>query len=236
MEILESKRKKGNMNLINPSSMDRERFIESITPKPYLKDTEYDFKKRYESFEIIANIMVPGFIIDDSNRDLYENAIKYFAGDKSSKFDLDKGIYLYGKVGVGKSMFFKIFHKLNTATDNPNNFNILTISKLVSEFAKFGFDSFKEYELGGDWHYGCHWLLDDLGQSASSVKHFGSSTNIVAEFIQRRYNIYTDYYKLTHISTNMEPQEIKDEYGEFIASRMREMFNIVLFNGSDRRK
>jgi hypothetical protein len=223
-------------------------FLNSIKPGEYLLHTEYDFQKRLESFDRIAQTVCPGFELDNDNREIYMNTIKYFAGDKTSIYDLRKGLYVYGKVGVGKTMYFKIFNTLNRAVKSPveNNFSVINVNDLVTGFALKGFEylsnlGFYLTYCGGSYGSGSgygpgHMLLDDLGQSASTVKHFGNNTNVIAEFIQRRYYIYIEAFKLTHVSTNMSPDQIKKEYGEFVASRMRQMFNRILFPGNDKRK
>jgi DNA replication protein DnaC len=216
--------------------MDRkEIYLQGLSPEPYLVFKEYDYQKRYESFIMIAEAICPSFILDSENKSIFENAIKYFAADPSSEFNLKKGIYLYGKIGSGKTLFFKIMAELNRATETGNLFKTITVSNIVDGFSKSGFESLKDFNSDA-WGRVPHILLDDLGQSATSVKHFGSTTDIVSEFIQRRYYCFTENFKLTHISTNMEPGEIKNEYGEFVSSRMREMFNIILYPGTDKRK
>lgn len=215
--------------------MDKEEFLKALEPKPYLLSNEYDFAKRIESFYLIAKTMIPGFDLSANEITLYENAIKYFSGDNAGEWPLNKGIYLYGKIGSGKTTFFKILCKLNEAAYTGNGFSILTVNSIVEGFAKSGFEYLEKFNASV-WNISNHLLLDDLGQSASTVKHYGTGTNIVSEFIQRRYYVYKSAYKLTHISTNMEPSEIKTEYGEFISSRMKEMFHIVLYPGADKRK
>lgn len=223
-------------------------FLNSIKPGEYLLHSEYDFQKRVESFNKIAETVCPGFKLDNDNREIYMNTIKYFAGDPSGIYDLRKGLYVYGKVGVGKTIYFKIFNTLNRAVKLPheNNFSVINVNDLITGFAQKGFEylsnigftisySERSYQAGSCYGPG-HLLLDDLGQSASTVKHFGNNTNIITEFIQRRYYIYTEAFKLTHVSTNMLPSQIKNEYGDFVASRMRQMFNIILFPGNDKRK
>jgi len=226
--------------------MEKEEFLNQIKPKPYLINKEYDFQKRYESLLEIAGVICPGFNISKEQQNIYENAVKYFSGDDSCEFDLKKGLYIYGRIGNGKTLFFKLLNTLNKAVWSGNDFNILTINDLVDGIAREGYKYFSlsGITLSGDglnlknvnniWIR--HMLIDDMGQGVSSIRYFGSEVNVIRDFFQRRYCAFTDCSALTHVATNIPPAEIKEEYGEFISSRMREMFNIIAFPGEDKRK
>lgn len=225
--------------------MDASEFLEQIRPVSYLEYSEYDWDLRLDSFNRIAKAICPGFIISDENKEIYYETIKFFAADDSCKYNLKKGLYVCGKVGVGKTMYFKIFNALNQALKSPNGFISLTVNNLIDGFAKEGHRYFSisgitpgefQKRTNGYWRRPPHILIDDLGQSAKKVNYFGSGLNVVEDFLQRRYYAYTDFFTLTHVSTNLVPNKINSEYGEFISSRLREMMNIIVFPGEDKRK
>lgn len=220
-------------------------FLNEIKPVPYLVFNEYDPILRRDTFNRIAKAICPGFIINEENKEIYEETIKYFAADESCKYDLRRGLYIYGKIGVGKTLYFKIFKALNRALESLNSFKTLTVNDLIDGFALEGPRYFASSGItphdfqkrpNSRWYRPAHILIDDLGQSTKSVNYFGNNLNVVEDFIQRRYYVYTDFFALTHVSTNLVPNKINAEYGEFISSRMREMFNIILFPGEDKRK
>jgi DNA replication protein DnaC len=214
----------------------REDFLASLRPANYLMYKNYDFAARWESLLMIATAMLPNFQIYDESRRIYENGIRYFSGDPKCEWNLKKGIYLYGKIGSGKTTFFRIFKALNDATKTGNTFRKFNMLEIIDGYQKNGSEYFKSMNYSDAMRsVASNILIDDLGQAANNAKYYGNSTNIISELIQRRYLTFTDNYKLTHISTNLEPQEI-GENGEFVSSRMREMFNIILFPGNDKRK
>ena len=43
-------------------------------------------------------------------------------------------------------------------------------------------------------------------------------------------------FKFTHITTNKSVDEIEQMYGTRVRSRMKEMFNMIVLDGKDRRK
>jgi hypothetical protein len=156
-------------------------------------------------------------------------------------------LYVYGAYGVGKTVYFKIFKALNRAIDSPNNFKILRVTDLIDGVSHEGYQYFLNSGVipakgsgsraNAYWdNQADHFLIDDMGQSERFANNYGNKIDVVIAFLQRRYYAYTDCFALTHCSTNLIPSEIESEYGEAINSRMREMFNIILFPGEDKRK
>jgi DNA replication protein DnaC len=222
--------------------MTRTEFLEAISPRPRLEHVEYDFTIRWDSFLRIAKRVCPDFVIDDKNRTIYEDACKYFAADEKCSWDLNKGLYLVGPPGVGKTLFFKIFFNLNRAPgiNSNNNFKILTVNDIVDGYSIDGPEYWKKSGINavpeGSYINANHVFIDDLGQNARFAAYYGNTIDVIAELIQRRYYAFTDNFVLTHASSNIDPAEIKGTFGQFTSSRMREMFNVILFSGEDRRK
>lgn len=211
-----------------------EEFLKSIappTPERYICTEEHITKMKR-----IREALCPGFKGDEPTEKLYLNGVKYFTMDASGDWNLNKGIYLYGVYGVGKTLFFKVFR--NYLIAHGRGMSIITADELAAEWALNGFSAIMRYSAVREMENfkPCELLIDDLGQGASNVLHFGSRTDVMVEILQRRYRVLTDAYKRTFISTNLQPSEIKELYGEYISSRMQEMFNVVLFPGDDKRK
>jgi DNA replication protein DnaC len=222
--------------------MDKNEFFKQISPKPYLEYREYDFSERYELMLGIANTICPGFELTDYNKNLYESGIRYFAGDPKSEFPLTKGLMLYGPVGTGKSLFFRIMNLLNDATKGQNGFTTLSINEVVDGLAKSGHKYLAECGITFSNHvYGYdsskkHLFLDDLCLSSDSVNFFGNNIDLVFNFIQRRYQAYTENNILSHITTNLKPDRFSELYGEAVMSRMNQLFFYKALLGKDHRK
>ena len=50
---------------------------------------------------------------------------------------------------------------------------------------------------------------------------------------QMRYDMRNDC--LTHVTTNLTPDQIESVYGDYIADRVNEMFNVIELKGLSRR-
>lgn len=74
-------------------------------------------------------------------------------------------------------------------------------------------------------------FLDDLGREPTEVLKYGNVTSPITELLEYRYN-----QRLTTIvTTNLEPSEIREKYGDRIADRFNEMFALVRYTGTSYR-
>lgn len=74
-------------------------------------------------------------------------------------------------------------------------------------------------------------FLDDLGREPTEVMRYGNVTSPITELLEYRYN-----QRLTTIvTTNLEPSEIREKYGDRIADRFNEMFVVVRYTGNSYR-
>ena len=75
-------------------------------------------------------------------------------------------------------------------------------------------------------------FLDDLGREPTEVLKYGNVSSPITELLEYRYN-----QRLTTIvTTNLEPSEIREKYGDRIADRFNEMFALVSYTGVSYRR
>lgn len=75
-------------------------------------------------------------------------------------------------------------------------------------------------------------FLDDLGREPTEVLKYGNVTSPITELLEYRYN-----QRLTTIvTTNLEPAEVRQKYGDRIADRFNEMFALVSYTGVSYRR
>lgn len=178
------------------------------------------------------------FVLDEFNSDVFNSLFKYFHNDPSGPLDLSKGICLQGTYGQGKTKLMELF-KFNTR----GSFIIKPANELAFSYQRDGAKaidkysdpiptlSFKTEAYGQDFFELC---IDDVGIETEQ-KHFGSSSNVVADLIMMRY-AHGSLKGKTHITTNLNGDGVEEMYGPRVRSRFREMFNTVTMpNGPDRR-
>lgn len=148
---------------------------------------------------------------------------------------------LFGNTGCGKTTIAKLL------SNNPvRNYGVINCREVASEFAKGGdealevyYQSHKRtlYEHSGmiTMHSIKAVCFDDFG--AEPIKqYFGTKIEVMEDVMLRRYDKGRPFFT-THITTNKTTTEIRERYGDRIADRFREIFNIIEFpvNAKSRR-
>ena len=180
----------------------------------------------------------PHFQILEEDHDIIHRLLVYFLADKPKAdqlgIDLTKGIILTGPIGCGKTSLMML---MKLVAPPERNFTLKPTRDVSFDFIQDGYEvihrySRLSYNATGPRTY----CFDDLG-SEHALKYYGNECNVMAEIILSRYDHYISSDMLTHLTTNLSATEIETMYGPRVRSRMREMFNLVSFNGitSDKR-
>jgi len=213
------------------------------------KNKENAIKKLFEFSEFekqIKNIYISfgkllvgeGFLVKKEFSKIITNLLIYFTGN-TGEYDLNKGIYLVGDYGVGKSTIFTILRKLLahiSLTDNfgkklnPNGFQITSVEQIIDVYKKDGsldyFGFRKESKP-------LHLCINEFGKDVNE-KIYGTQANeLINSLFMIRYELFQQGY-LTHCTSNFHPKDLKIE--KIIADRMKEMFNFIELKGESFRK
>lgn len=149
--------------------------------------------------------------------------------------DRQKGLYVAGKTGTGKTTFCKILFETISRrglkyiyNDHVCHYNTFCTSeqKINREYMKTGtFDKISCNSL----------LIDDIGQS-KEVNYMGNKLDPLRDIITERYDnqkgtwtSFTSNYPINH-------QQIKDQYGERVADRIQAMANYYIINSKNFRR
>ena len=183
----------------------------------------------------------PRFRLHDEDADIIIKLIAWFTKDteqaKKSTIDLSKGILLTGPVGCGKTSLMSVCRFLLPA---EKRHCIKSCRDVSFEFADKGHEIFHKYTRGSFSQYKFEprtYCFDDLGLE-SAINFYGNQCSVMAEILLSRYDMFHSFGMITHITTNLNSPEIEENYGIRVRSRMREIFNVVLFDAStvDKRK
>lgn len=168
------------------------------------------------------------YAIDKYNIDVVKNLCYYFTNDTRFYGNLQKGLLLFGGVGIGKTTLMHFFKRNPRAT-----YKVVSCRDIESDFSSEGEKSvricsfniaipeneFLQREIG--------FCFDDLGTEANA-KFYGKEKNVMAEILLNRYDNRLPFY-FTHVTTNLSHDEVKEQYGLRAYDRLKEMFNIISF-------
>jgi hypothetical protein len=177
------------------------------------------------------------FAIDADNEAVVKILALYFTRDDrfasiAPGYSLNKGLYLVGDMGVGKT-------KLMDACDiNPYACYVRNDCQLIAgeyEDKKEGGQAVIDYysanavPVNTDATFGQQVqgrFYDDLGQESIS-RHFGKDKNVMGSIIENRYRMGA--YQLTHFTSNLTLDQLGALYGPRVPDRLWEMCNVIEF-------
>lgn len=170
------------------------------------------------------------FDVDDANRDTILQMWLYASGSSECRWDLNKGIYMGGKVGCGKTILMYSFCEvLHFITDKT--VEMIPAPDLCRMIAEKGYEPFATRPL----------FIDEVGREPMEMKAFGNVIHPIKELMAIRYNrgartFFTSNFKITSLSRWRDDKGELVGYGQDIGDRIREMMNIVELPGESRRE
>ncbi len=179
------------------------------------------------------------FKIDEIDQPVVYKLLLYFMQDQTNAanegIDLQKGILLTGKIGCGKTSLMTL---MQTFCTDAYQYRIASCRDISFEFSKTGFDIINKYSRNAFHRFSdipMAYCFDDLGLE-TNITYGGNVCNIVAEILLSRYDLILSNKMLTHVTTNLNSQDLEDTYGYRLSSRMKTMFNLIAFDTNTRDK
>ena len=167
------------------------------------------------------------YVDDEDTNEHIAKAAKWLTGGSPRA-----GLFMYGTTGNGKTTLANAIRQLislmfeNASYDERKGVRAISALQLA-DFAKAEksetFYAIKKAEL-------LH--IDDVGCEPISVKVWGNEISPIVETLYYRY----DNCLFTIITSNLEEEEIVKRYGERIADRFLEMFDLLPFENRSYRK
>ena len=188
-------------------------------------------------FVACARKVCPGFEIRDELKGTYNDIFHWAIMDYDGNLDPDKGLFLWGDVGTGKSTMLRIIREFCHCVRPPVDdrryyFRIDNVIDICAEFAD-------ESPGGGYNAIRCYitcprQAFDELGSETKPTGRWGNFENVMQYIFQRRYDSRNNQF--THVTSNYTPEQIAEYYGARIYDRFKEMFNFVALRGKTFRK
>jgi DNA replication protein DnaC len=186
----------------------------------------------FEAVQVVGTRLYPNFVVDKYLYPVLAQLAYYFAQDPHFEtlgegYDLKKGLLLFGPVGAGKSILFKILAQI----DRRFSFRIAHCDELAETFIKHGVGSLDPYTRPVGRLY-----LDDLGTEIAKARNYDVRCNPLADILTRRERL--EPRPRTFASTNCDAETLERIYDERACSRMVAMFNFIEFDAEtpDRRQ
>lgn len=165
-------------------------------------------------------------IVNDNNKKLIKALCFLVSRDKRYETDLkysfDKGLLIRGISGLGKTHLVRCVEK-----NEIRPIRILSMLEISDEVKHTG-----EYNINMGENKILY--LDDVGSEETVINHFGTKIMFFKNYIETKYLNLNNFGNLI-ISTNLSFAQISEKYGFRVASRMREVFNVVDIVGTDMR-
>lgn len=162
------------------------------------------------------------------NWDVVGPLMMYASGHKNTLFPLDKGLYIWGRCGTGKSTIMEALRLMTLTCWRENWWRAYTCTDLAAVGSEAEFSAYLRFEQ-------CAYY-DDLGSEPAAVKIYGTELLPMLEIITKRYNLWQRGGVLTHFTSNYGPDYLKEHYGKRISDRVAEMCTAFELKGDNLRQ
>jgi len=161
------------------------------------------------------------YIIDNRNEFLIKELYLYSVGSSHFKGDLNKGIFIKGSIGTGKTVIIKAF--IQIIEDLTHKRIIQLHSQKIASFLK---------EKGNEYLDKRPLYVEDIGKETKEINDFGTKKFLIPEIFNQRY----ENGAWTFCCSNYKDASLTDFYGQTISDRFNEMFNFFELTGETMRK
>ena len=215
-------------NMQQDSNKPKNRFIEIFD-----KDTIWG-NKNYLKFKLIqvGKSIIPDFELKGTNLTEAANILFW----KILGYGTQKGLYLWGSKGIGKTSLFKVYQQWinKIAPFCGNSFQIISVDNLIEAIKA---NETQKYLLNFDENKKAtprHLLINEFGKKANEKNYGTDIDRQIERFLMQRYEIFTDWNKVTHCTSNINPIEL--EFDDLLMDRFVEMFEFHFVDGESLRK
>ncbi len=208
----------------------------------------YRMEDALASVEAIGKQRTPRFVIDDENRFVYENMVRWVHGystmrciDPRTKAEIrgriNRGIYIGGNTGTGKSLCIDVM--LNYSRQIGAEYSTFDVWKGKLLWRTYRADEICDlYTKTGDItevKLASVLAIQDMGSEPLEVSFMGNKICALEQILGSRGDRVDETLTLITSNFPIEDNDMKTRYGDRIVSRLIEMCNYFELTGKDRR-
>lgn len=184
-------------------------------------------------FMAIAREICPRYELDETQKPVINDVFRWCMRLEGN-LDPDRGLWVWGSIGTGKSTLLQIVNRFcfEVRAEEPIGYRgeerpfclrtrrAIDICDAYARDGIAGIEPIVRIERLG---------IDDIGTETRVTSHYGTPANVIGDLLLRRYDMRQRFQ--THVTTNLEPDQIVDVYGPRVFDRCGEMFNFICLNG-----
>lgn len=160
---------------------------------------------------------------------ILRNLVKYFINDPSGEYPPNKGLFVYGRNGTGKT---EILTALKTFCEQNSLSKGFVLCSMSDVYNRTRAD--KEYDPIED-NQQFDRCFDEFSRYVGPVIRYGDPLDINEAIIEARYTRFRNYGQLTHFISNATPNETESRLSPMVFDRLRSMCTGIEFPGGSNR-
>jgi len=138
-------------------------------------------------------------------------------------FNGQKWVLLAGNIGTGKTTLLRLFAQAYGIIERKP-VKLYSTAKFCLEYGNIGEQAILDNEHG-------LMCIDDLGVEPKTQNRYGTVSDPISTLLFLRY----ESKARTFCSTNLDAAKLKARYGDRLAERFKEMYDVVAFTGESKR-
>lgn len=198
---------------------ERVKYLEPLIRQLYWQDVAYcTYTSRTRGIS-------PGTRLSDDG----EEALRMLKGCLTGKDGFPPGVMLMGLCGTGKTTLLRAVYRALKALYHDEDYRIFL--RTAGDIVRLAKDDKQAYRHLMDSDV---LLMDDLGfmGEGEMLNDYGNKSMPMVDMMEYRYR----YHLTTICTTNLDPSQMKNRYGDRIYSRNAQFFTFAPFTGDDYRR
>ena len=196
-------------------------------------DLSSELRARYvRLFVRTAREICPGWEVVPQFRPALD-AIMRWCLEAPGPLDPSKGLWLGGTNGTGKTTLLAVVKEYCRRIGrldmkgNLYGYRITNVAEVCKAYEREGGAGIATYIESP------RQAFDELGVDPSATGHFGTPLNVMQHVFLARYDRRRDSF--THVTTNLDMDQVREIYGPKVYDRIKEMFNFIILTGKSLR-